>query len=60
MSKITQSARGENCTIKLIDVCNGNPDTVIYAHSNRLKHGMGRGLKADDRHGLTPAARATT
>jgi hypothetical protein len=51
MSKITASARGENCTIKLIGVCNGNPDAVVYAHSNKLQHGKGRGLKASDRYG---------
>ena len=51
MSKITKSARNENCTINLIGVCTYNPDSVVWAHSNKGMHGKGLGLKANDEHG---------
>ena len=51
MSKITQSARNENCTINLIGVCNYNPDSVVWCHSNKGIHGKGLGLKAKDENG---------
>ena len=50
-SKIRQSARGEDCTINLEGVCNYNPETVVWAHSNDQKHGKGMGLKANDEWG---------
>jgi hypothetical protein len=40
--KLLESARDESC------VCCGAHDTVVWAHSNRYKHGKGRGLKAND------------
>jgi len=51
MTKIRQSARGEDCTINLPGVCNYNPETVCWCHSNRSEHGKGMGLKAKDEHG---------
>jgi hypothetical protein len=51
MSKIRKSARGEDCTINLPGVCNYNPETVVWCHSNRYEHGKGMGLKAKDEHG---------
>ena len=30
--KITQSAKGENCTLRIPSVCNGNSETVVFAH----------------------------
>jgi hypothetical protein len=51
MTKIRQSARGEDCTINLPGVCNYNPETSVWAHSNRYEHGKGMGLKAKDEHG---------
>lgn len=50
-SKIRQSARGEDCTINLKGVCNYNPETVVWCHSNRYEHGKSLGRKADDEHG---------
>lgn len=44
---ITNSARGENCTIRLPGVCNGNPETVVFAHLNKVRFGSGRGIKSD-------------
>lgn len=40
MSKITESARGEYCTVRLPGICNGNPDTTVFAHLNG--GGMGK------------------
>lgn len=50
-TKIRQSARGEDCTINLEGVCNYDPDTVVWCHSNQSAHGKGMGLKANDEHG---------
>lgn len=47
MSKITKSARGEDCQVRLYGVCNGNPETVVLAHLN----GGGGGMKHSDIHG---------
>ena len=37
--------------MKLPGVCSGDPDTTVWAHSNRLEHGKGRSLKAHDHCG---------
>mgnify|MGYP000498261172 CR=1 FL=1 len=44
---ITNSARGENCTLRIYGVCNGNPETTVFAHAK----GGGMGMKAHDIHG---------
>ena len=31
-SKIRQSAKGENCTLNIVGVCNYNPETVVLCH----------------------------
>lgn len=46
--KLLNAARGQQCMIQLPGVCRNNPDTVVAAHSNQLKHGKGAGLKAHD------------
>ena len=46
-TKITQSAKGEDCTLRIPGVCNFNPETTIFAHIN----GAGMALKAHDIHG---------
>ena len=48
VSKITESARGESCTLKL-DNCYGGPgnETVVFAHKN----GAGMGQKYLDEDG---------
>lgn len=33
-------------------VCNGNPDRVVWCHSNFSEHGKGVGLKAHDIFGF--------
>jgi len=45
--KITNSARGEDCQVRLEDVCNFNPETTIFAHIG----GGGMGYKSHDIHG---------
>jgi hypothetical protein len=51
MSKITQSAKGENCTVRVIGYCNGNSETVVLAHLNGIRYGHGTGKKVNDIHG---------
>lgn len=43
--KLTESARNEPC------VCHGREGTTVWAHSNKMRHGKGRGLKAHDLFG---------
>ena len=45
--KITQSAKGEDCTLRIPGVCNFNPKTTVFAHMN----GGGMGYKHHDIHG---------
>lgn len=51
MSSIRKSARGEQCTINLSGVCNGDPQTVVWCHENSYAAGKGMGLKARDEFG---------
>ena len=46
MSKITASARGENCLVRLPGICNFNPETVVGAHLG----GGGMSYKKSDLH----------
>jgi hypothetical protein len=46
MSKVRESARGEDCTLELPGICNCNPETTVFCHSNRLADGKGMGMKA--------------
>lgn len=45
--KITNSAKGEDCTLRIAGVCNFNPETTVFAHMN----GGGMGTKHNDIHG---------
>ena len=45
--KITDSARGEDCQVRLEGVCNFNSETTIFAHIG----GGGMGYKSNDIHG---------
>jgi hypothetical protein len=45
--KITDSARNEQCTLRIPGVCNHNPETTVFAHMN----GGGMGYKHHDIHG---------
>ena len=48
MSRITESARGEECQIRLPGICNGNSETVVWCHANGLASGRGIGFKSID------------
>lgn len=48
MSKITESARGEDCTIRIPGVCNFDPATTVWCHGNGSAAGKGIGMKAID------------
>ncbi|EKO3658728.1 DUF1364 family protein [Vibrio metschnikovii] len=43
--KIMQSARGKPCTLRLVGICNFNPETTVAAHIG-VRRGMG--IKAGD------------
>lgn len=45
LNKWTRAAKGEACTIRHPEHCNGNPETTVAAHSNWDK---GVGMKCDD------------
>jgi len=47
MSKITESARGEQCQVRIPTICNHNPETVVFAHLG----GGGMGMKQRDSEG---------
>ncbi|HFG2023352.1 TPA: nuclease domain-containing protein [Vibrio cholerae] len=38
--KIMQSARGKQCTLRLVGICNFNPETTVAAHVG-VRRGMG-------------------
>jgi len=46
-TKITKSARGEDCQIRIPNICNFNPETTVLCHKN----GGGAGMKSNDIHG---------
>ena len=47
VSKITKSAQGEECQVRLPGVCNYNSETVVFAHIG----GAGMALKQPDSEG---------
>ena len=49
-SKLTKAARGQDCTIQLHPYCNENPETVVLAHINSERKGMG--IKSPDFFGV--------
>lgn len=51
MTPIRKSARGQECTLRFPGICNRNPDTTAWCHSNRLEDGKGMGIKARDEEG---------
>ncbi len=44
--KLTDSARGEECTIQLHPYCNQNPETTVFCHAP--SEGKGVGIKSPD------------
>lgn len=51
MTRIRASARGQECTLRFPGICNHNPETTVWCHSNRLMDGKGMSLKAPDEQG---------
>jgi hypothetical protein len=47
MSKITQSARNQPCTVRLPFVCNHDDSTTVFAHISGVRHGHGTGIKTN-------------
>jgi len=45
--KIRQSAKGQECTVRIPGTCNYNPETTVFAHLN----GGGMSPKTDDLEG---------
>lgn len=48
MSKITESARNEDCQIRIPGACNFNPETTVWCHANGSAAGKGMWMKAHD------------
>lgn len=48
VSKITASARGEDCQIRLTMVCNFDKATTVWCHANGSAAGKGIGMKSND------------
>lgn len=48
MSKITESARGEDCQVRIIGVCTHDPEKTIWSHARWYAAGRGRSIKAPD------------
>jgi hypothetical protein len=51
MTPIRASAQGQECTLRFPGICNRNPETTVWCHSNRLADGKGMSLKAPDEQG---------
>lgn len=49
MSKIRKSAKGEECTLRLIGICNGNSETTVFCHIGKIR---GMGIKCSDNFGV--------
>lgn len=45
---LLRMAQDEVCLMQIPNVCSGNSDTVIAAHSNSSAHGKGKATKAHD------------
>lgn len=48
---------GQDCYLQIPFACRNEQHTVVPAHSNQLKHGKGKGLKADDEKTVPACAR---
>ena len=45
---LLKMSRGQSCLLRVPDVCNGDRETTVAAHSNLGIHGKAKGRKADD------------
>ena len=48
MSRITESARMEQCQIRIPGVCSHDPETVVFCHANGSAAGKGMWQKSAD------------
>lgn len=48
MSRIRESARGEECLVRIPGVCTHDPATVIWSHARWMSAGKGKAIKAID------------
>ena len=48
MSKITASARGEDCQVRYIGICTHDPAKTIWSHCRHGAAGRGKAIKALD------------
>ena len=48
MSKITKSANGEDCQVRIIGVCTFDPAMTIWSHCRHGAAGKGKAIKALD------------
>jgi len=46
--KMRDGARGQTCTMRIPGICNHDPETVVFAHSDYFMHGKATGLKGHD------------
>jgi len=46
--RLLNAARGQPCMVRIPNICNGNNETTVAAHSNQLIHGKGTSIKAHD------------
>mgnify|MGYP001568733538 CR=1 FL=1 len=51
MTPIRKSAKDEDCTLRITGFCNYDPETTVWAHSNKIEDGKGMGIKARDEEG---------
>ena len=48
MSKITASAKGEDCQVRYIGICTHDPEKTIWSHCRHGAAGKGKAIKALD------------
>lgn len=48
MSRITASANGEDCQVRIVGVCKGDPAYTIWSHCRHGAAGKGKAIKAID------------
>lgn len=46
--KMRDGARGQTCTMQIPGICNHDPETTVFAHSDHLVHGKALRVKAHD------------
>lgn len=47
-TKVLRSAKGQPCAARFPGICNGNPETTVWAHLNGHAFGKGAAVKAHD------------